>query len=122
MTRRSSDESAEIGRLYDRFGAGLYRYAVMVLADPSAASDVVQQVFAAVIERRPGIDDAEHYLRRAVRNECYSTLRRRRREERAITESPLLEPIAGCADPAARLMIEGALSRLPAEQRASEGP
>jgi len=117
MTRRSSDEAAaEIGRLYDRFGAGLYRYAVMVLADPFTASDVVHQVFVAVIERRPHIDDAEHYLRRAVRNECYSTLRRRR-EERAIPESPVLEPIAECADPGTRLMIEQALRRLPAEQR-----
>ena len=86
MTRRSSDESAAewIGPLYDRFAAGLYRYALMVLADPAAASDAVQEVFAGIIDRLPRIDDAEHYLRRAVRNECYSTLRRRRRQDRAI--------------------------------------
>ena len=119
MTRRSSDESAAewIGPLYDRFAAGLYRYAVMVLADPAAASDAVQEVFAGIIDRLPRIDDAEHYLRRAVRNECYSTLRRRRSQDRAISESPLLEPIADCADPGTRLMIDQALRRLPAEQR-----
>jgi hypothetical protein len=29
-----------IGALYDRFGVSLHRYAVMILADPSAAADV----------------------------------------------------------------------------------
>ena len=31
--------------LYDRLGGPLYRYAVMILADPSGAADAVQQVF-----------------------------------------------------------------------------
>jgi DNA-directed RNA polymerase specialized sigma24 family protein len=82
VTRRfGSDDSANrIGRLYDRFADGLYRYALMVLADPSAAADVIHDVFVGVLRQRANLGDPEHYLRRAVRNECYSVLRRRRRD------------------------------------------
>lgn len=106
------------GRLYDQHGAALYRYALMLLADPAAAEDAVQQVFASVLRGRlladPGKD--VHYLRRAVRNECFSMLRRRmRREPDAM---PLLEPRAGQDDrPDERLALEQAIRGLPAEQR-----
>jgi RNA polymerase sigma-70 factor (ECF subfamily) len=118
MARRpSDDESAErIGRLYDRFGGALYRYAVMVLADPAAAADVIQQVFVAVLRRDlEAVEQSERYLRRAVRNECFSALRRRRRE--AESGGPLLEPLAPIDDVDARLTIEQALRALPPEQR-----
>ena len=39
------------------------------------------------------------------------------REFSGFSGSPLLEPIAECADPGTRLMIDQALRRLPAEQR-----
>jgi DNA-directed RNA polymerase specialized sigma24 family protein len=53
----------EAGRLYDAFGASLYRYALMVLASREAAEDVIQQVFVALLERRTGaIGDEERYL------------------------------------------------------------
>jgi RNA polymerase sigma-70 factor (ECF subfamily) len=119
MMRRPADTSTEwIGRLYDRHAAALYRYAVIVLADPAAAFDVVQQVFLSVLRQRPvdDIEDAEHYLRRAVRNECYSLLRRPERS-RPAPPSPLLEPVAPEDDPVARVAIEQVLRRLPPEQR-----
>src|SRR5438046_2033592 len=97
MTRRPPDEAwnLRIAGLYDRLGASLYRYALMILADPSAAADVVQQVFVALIQRRDvAIASDDRYLRRAVRNECYSTLRRRRHDSPAEDEPALLEPIA----------------------------
>jgi DNA-directed RNA polymerase specialized sigma24 family protein len=72
------------GRLYDYYGASLYRYALMLLADRAAAEDAVHQVFASLVAllARDGtvLDNAEHYLRRAVRNECYSVLRRATRD------------------------------------------
>ena len=69
---------AEIGRLYDQCGASLYRYALMILADPAAAADAVHDVFVAVMRRGVALENPEHYLRRAVRNECYSVLRGRK--------------------------------------------
>jgi len=118
MARRPSDDSSSawIGRLYDRFAPALYRYAVMVLADPAAASDVVQQVFVALLRRRRDeVADDERYLRRAVRNECFSALRRRQRE--ASREAPLLEPIAPFENVDVRLTIERVLRALSPEQR-----
>jgi RNA polymerase sigma-70 factor (ECF subfamily) len=119
--RPPEDPRERVGRLYDAHGASLYRYAVMLLADPAAAEDAVHQVFAALL--RPSaaarIDDATHYLRRAVRNECYSLLRRHRSRAEDNGTAPLLEQIAapegGTADE--RLALERALRLLPPEQR-----
>lgn len=114
-----SSPADRIGRLYDRHAAGLYRHALMILAEPAAAADAVQQVFLAVL--RTGGDDvasAEHYLRRAVRNECFSMLRRRRRSPVTAVDAPLLEAIAGETErPEERLALERALRTLPPEQR-----
>jgi RNA polymerase sigma-70 factor (ECF subfamily) len=104
---------ADIGRLYDQCGASLYRYALMILADPSAAADAVHDVFVAVMRRGVALENPEHYLRRAVRNECYSVLRSR--TTRAASE-PLVEPV-GSDDPDLRIAIERALRDLPPEQR-----
>ena len=69
--RPAGDAQARVGRLYDTHGASMYRYALMLLADPAAAEDAVQQVFTSLM-RQPApaaVDNPEHYLRRAVRNE-----------------------------------------------------
>jgi RNA polymerase sigma-70 factor, ECF subfamily len=120
MTRPLDDDPAcWIGRAYDRHAAGLFRYALMLLGDTASAADAVQQVFLAVVRQgRVGgrIDREEHYLRRAVRNECFSALRRRRREPAG--DGPLVEPIASTpADPALQIAIDRALRALPPEQR-----
>jgi RNA polymerase sigma-70 factor (ECF subfamily) len=112
-------ESADpIEKAYDRFGALLYRHALMILADSAAAADVVQNVFLALLRRGVASSDfEERYLRRAVRNECYSWLRRRTGDAFA-AEGQLLETIAGKEDrPEERLALEGAIRALPPEQR-----
>ena len=109
--------NARAGRIYDELGAGLYRYAVMLLADAAAAEDAIQQVFVALLRHTGSIDNEAHYLRRAVRNECYSMLRGRvrRREE---PDRPLLEPLVfESVDKAERLALEAAIRALPPEQR-----
>jgi len=111
-----------VGSAYDRHGAGLYRYALMLLGDTASAADVVQQVFAALVGRARGsanIVDEGRYLRRAVRNECFSALRRRRREMAIVADSRLLvEPIdRACVDPELHAAVDEALRTLPAEQR-----
>jgi RNA polymerase sigma-70 factor (ECF subfamily) len=115
MPRPPDDEW--VGPLYDRYGASLYRYAVMVLADPAGAADVVQTVFVSLLRRRVSPEFDERYLRRAVRNECFSALRRRRRDVLA-SAAPILETVEGRSDrPEERLALEQALRELPAEQR-----
>jgi len=112
--RPADDRASHVGRLYDRHGAALYRYALMLLADAAAAEDAIQQVFAALLRQRGPLDQEIRYLRRAVRNECYSMLRRRR----VSTEGALIEPIDGSvADPDERIALERAIRELPAEQR-----
>ena len=76
-------------------------------------------MFAGLIRKHDvAIASEERYLRRAVRNECYSTLRRRRRDSPADQEPPLLEPIAtGGVEPEERLALERAIRGLPPDQR-----
>lgn len=114
---RDDDSREHVARLYDRLGASLYRYAAMILADSSAAEDVVQDVFAAMCRSGGApIESDAAYLYRAVRNACYSVLRRRRRQ--STDDAPLLEAVAAEADdPDERLALEQALRALPAEQR-----
>lgn len=116
MPRSADDPRAELGRLYDRYGPSLYRYAAMILADPSGAEDALHQVFAALIAAPRTLDHEEHYLRRAVRNECYSVLRR---QGRAAAVAPLLEaePSGVPVSTDERLALETAIRELPPEQR-----
>ena len=64
----------------------------------------------------PGSD--EGYLRRAVRNECYSALRRKRRLPVESTDAFVLESVAASTDrPDERLALQQAMRSLPPEQR-----
>ena len=105
----------EAARLYDAYGSDLYRYAVMLLANREAAEDVIQQVFLAIVGGGATIHDEERYLRRAVRNGCYSVLRGRR----LTNDDGILEAAAGAQPitPEDRIALSTALSGLPAEQR-----
>lgn len=114
MPRGGDGPGADVGRLYDQYGASLYRYALMILADPAGAEDVIQQVFAALLGGRRKIEAEEHYLRRAVRNECYSALRRRVRHA---GEGPLLAAAGPESRPDERIALETAMRALPADQR-----
>ena len=121
MTRRPRDEAwnDRVAGLYDRLGVSLYRYALMILADAAGAADAVQQVFVGLIQKHDvAIASEERYLRRAVRNECYSALRRRGRESVSDEEPALLEAVAiAQANPEERLTLERAIRSLPPEQR-----
>ena len=105
------------GELYARCGAGLHRYALMVLADASDAEDAVHQVFAALVQRGTrGLDAPEHYLRRALRNECISRLRLKR-STAPISSEQLLEPASAGDAPEERLALAKTLGALPPDQR-----
>ena len=112
----SSDRLAD---LYDRFAGTLFRHAAMILADRTAAADVVHNVFLKLAKARSSSDiESLAYLRRAVRNECYTVMRSRRRDIVVAVDPELLESIEGANDrPAERFALEQALQQLPAEQR-----
>jgi len=114
--KRREDRAALVERLYDAHGAALYRYALMLLADHAAAEDVVHQVFTTLLRRSDVIDSEQNYLRRAVRNEAYSALRRVRSRE--APGRPWLEPVvAEGISPEERIALERAIRLLPVEQR-----
>jgi RNA polymerase sigma-70 factor, ECF subfamily len=118
MSDRPRDDARSlVGRLYDSYGASLYRYAVLLLGDAAAAEDVVQQVFAAILRRGPRLDEEAHYLRRAVRNECYSHLRGLRKQSEVGDERALIEPVVDSASREERIALEHAIRELPPEQR-----
>lgn len=120
---REPDEPAPdaIAALYDRLAQPLYRYALMILASPADAEDVVQRVFVSMIalmQRTKDVGSMDGYLRAAVRNECYSLLRRPRRRKEEAVEGHLLEAVEAMADDIdERLGLERALLTLPPEQR-----
>jgi RNA polymerase sigma-70 factor, ECF subfamily len=115
-----SGKTNPLAELYDRCAEELYRYALMILADPAGAEDAVHQAFFKLVRsagRVPVIREAQAYLRIAVRNECFSMLRRSQRQP-TDPLPPLLEPCCEQEDdPAEREAIEAVLRVLPAEQR-----
>ena len=115
--RPADDAHALVGRLYDAYGPSLYRYAVMLLADPAAAEDVIHQVFTAILRRPPDLEQEAHYLRRAVRNECFSHLRRRQADLRDAAARPILEPVTAGVSDDDRIGLERAITMLSPEQR-----
>lgn len=118
MSDRPPDDARSlVGRLYDTYGASLFRYAVLLLADAAAAEDVVHEVFATILRQPPRLDNEAHYLRRAVRNECYSHLRRLRKHGEAVDERALIEPVVEGTSREERIALEHAIRELPPEQR-----
>ena len=119
MARASRDDAAadEAARLYDRLGPALYRYALMILGDASDAEDAVHDVFLAVVRTR-GRDRAndDAYWYRAVRNQCFSALRRRVRQP--VSDAPLVEALHVPAESVEeRMTLDRAIRMLPPEQR-----
>lgn len=117
-----SDERLEAA--YETHAESLYRYALMILADPGAAEDAVHQAFAKFMERQTETARIEHlavYLRTAVRNECYRVLGRRRVFAgllKRLPARPILEQTDhGPFRADEKEHLEKAIRRLPAEQR-----
>lgn len=112
---------------YDRHGSSLFRYALLITTRHALAEDAVQQTFAKLAGMGGRIAELaaqEHYLRRAVRNECYRLLQAPRLVGGEVAQAALLEPAsttdsvdAALESQDQRRLIETALRELPAEQR-----
>ena len=70
-----------VHKWYEAYKTGLFRFALSILKDESAAEDVLQEVFVRLLSGKyspePGKEQA--YLYRCVRNLCYDEIRRRKR-------------------------------------------
>jgi RNA polymerase sigma-70 factor (ECF subfamily) len=121
MTDRAVAPNETVVGLYDRYGPSLYRYALMLLTDQAAAEDAVHEVFTSVLRSGASarVEADERYLRRAIRNECFSMLRQRAKH-RWIQVEPgaLLERVASAdSKPDERLALEHGIRLLTPEQR-----
>ncbi|MFA5864900.1 MAG: sigma-70 family RNA polymerase sigma factor [Phycisphaerae bacterium] len=108
--------------IYDECADKLYRYALMILADASAAEDVVHQVFVKLLKmdhKRENIGSYDHYLRTAVRNECYRIIEKRQNKEIELSavESILEFTESTASNEEERLIVEKAIRTLPPDQR-----
>ena len=115
--RKPEREPEDLAQAYDRLAPALYRFARMVLGVRDEAEDVVQQVFMTLVRTGTLPTAADTYLFSAVRNECISVLRRRRRLPPEAGHE-WLEVIPGTESSAdERIALEQALARLPPDQR-----
>jgi RNA polymerase sigma-70 factor (ECF subfamily) len=119
---RAGDETA-MADLYDRYSAIVYGVALRVLADTTAAEDVLQEVFLQ-LWRNPRKFDADRgrlapWLAVIARNRAIDILRKRPHEE-DIDEVPIstgvnLEDSARLRETVER--VRNAMGQLPQEQR-----
>lgn len=119
---RAGDQNA-MADLYDRYSGVVYGVALRVLANATAAEDVVQEVFLQ-LWRNPQAFDANRgwlapWLAVIARNRAIDHLRRRPAEE-DIDELPISTGVDLEGEAAQKLAVDkvrGALAQLPQEQR-----
>jgi len=119
---RAGDQSA-MADLYDRYSGVVYGVALRVLANTTAAEDVVQEIFLQ-LWRNPQSFDAERgrlapWLAVIARNRAIYHLRKRPLED-DIDELPISTGVDLESDSAQKLAIDkvrGVLEHPPAEQR-----
>src|ERR1041385_1771460 len=119
---RAGDQGA-MADLYDRYAGVVYGVALRVLANTTAAEDVVQEIFLQ-LWRNPQSFDAERgrlapWLAVIARNRAIDHLRKRPMED-SIDELPISTGVDLESDSGQKLAIEkvrGVLAQLPAEQR-----
>ena len=108
--------SEDIRRLYEEHGRALLAYACALLRDPSAAEDVLHQVFLNLLKGRAAMNgQPAPYLFRAVRNVALNHIRGQSREVEIGDRAVWLESPDGSAETS--VALQSALRALPGEQR-----
>lgn len=106
----------DVRELYEKHGRALLAYASALLRDPSAAEDVLHQVFLNVMRGRASINgEPPAYLFRAVRNAALNHIRGQSREVELGDAGVWLEGPDGSTETS--LALQSALRQLPDEQR-----
>ena len=107
---------SEVRRLYETHGPALLAYACALLRDPSAAEDVLHQVFLKLLRSRASIEGAPApYLFRAVRNTALNHIRGQSREVELADGGVWLESPDGSNETS--MALQSVLKQLPEEQR-----
>jgi len=123
IARISTGDETAMADLYDRYSGIVYGVALRVLGNPTAAEDVLQEVFLQ-LWRNPQAFDADRgrlpaWLAVIARNRAIDHLRKRPPEDDiedlAISTGVNLENTTAQRQAVAR--VRGVLSQLPAEQR-----
>jgi RNA polymerase sigma-70 factor (ECF subfamily) len=124
VLRCQAGEAAAFAALVDRWQPGLLRHACRVLGDSSAAHDVVQETWLAVINGLPALDDGEAFgtwVFRIATNKCSDWIRRQQRGRRLIDRmaerTRAEEPESSAAQGRDRtLSVQEVMTTLPPEQ------
>ena len=106
--------------LYQAHALSLARLALLMLGDPDAAQDVVQDAFFGLYRRwgkLASADAAPAYLRASVVNGCRTALRRRSRPTLHASELSLESAEATVVHTEEQRGVLAAVRRLPARQR-----
>ena len=109
-----------LAKVYDQFGAELYRYLSVLMGNPERAEDVMQEVFMRLIgvaKRGVAPLQSRAYVFRVARNEAYRALGKRRRRMSAGRDHLLEIHDLRQGSEAERLMLQEALLKLPEPQR-----
>jgi RNA polymerase sigma-70 factor (ECF subfamily) len=107
---------ADVRQLYEQHGRALLAYASALLRDPSAAEDVLHQVFLKLLGGRAAINgEPRAYLFRSVRNGALNHIRGQSREVELDDAVLWLESPGASRETV--LALQSALERLPREQR-----
>jgi RNA polymerase sigma-70 factor (sigma-E family) len=118
-TRAWTAES-HVTALYQAHALGLARLALVMLGDPSAAEDVVQDAFLGLYRRWDSLAApaaALAYLRASVLNGCRTALKRGSRSGVLVTERALESAEATVLLGEEHRAVLAAIRRLPARQR-----
>ena len=116
MRERLGRVNDDVRGLYETHGRALLAYASALLRNPSAAEDVLHQVFLSLLRGRVSIvGEPVAYLFRAVRNGALNHIRGQARETDLGDAAVWLESPDGSRETS--IALQSALRALPAEQR-----
>jgi RNA polymerase sigma-70 factor (sigma-E family) len=119
---QTADTTAEqhVTALYQAHALSLARLALLMLGDPDAAQDVVQDAFLGLYRRWDKLASAgaaPAYLRASVLNGCRTALRQRYRPAFHAAGDPLESAEATMMHTEEQRAVLAAIRRLPARQR-----
>lgn len=123
LGRIQRGEEAAMASLFDRYSRVVYSVALRVLRDPSAAEDVLQDVFMQIWRKPesflPNRGSIAGWLAVVSRNRSIDSLRRRKPTD-SVEDVVLASPYNLADDAERNLMMErarGVITSLPLEQR-----
>lgn len=123
LDRLAAGEPEAFARLYDLYGARLYRTALGFLRRPDAAEDAVQDLFVALVRSQSSLRTVEN-LPAYLFSSLYRRLQRTPSGPRIgptaeldQTTDPQPGPLHQACDQEARLRLAAAVRRLPDQQR-----